>query len=61
MSVYNPWINNFSLPPHNSLLNIQVKSNNTNTLKFRYKINSNGINLITVNKNINSGGNGFDI
>ena len=60
MSIYNPWINNFLLPSHNSLLNIQVKSNNTNTLKFRYKINSNGINLITVNKNINSGGNGFD-
>jgi len=60
MSIYNPWINKFLLPINNSLINIQVKSNNKNTLKFRYKVNTNGFNLITIDKNINSGGNGFD-
>jgi hypothetical protein len=60
MNIYNPWINNFLLPSNNSIIDIQVKSNNKNTLKFRYKINTNGFNLITINKNINSGGNGFD-
>jgi len=58
--IYNPWNNNFILPQINSTINIQVNQNSINTLKFRYKINSNGkINLITLNKNINSG-NGFD-
>ena len=41
MSVYNPWSNNFILPNINSTINIQVKENSVNTLKFRYKINSN--------------------
>ena len=60
MSVYNPWGNNFSLPNTNSIIKIQIKPNNINTLDFRYKKNTNGrINMITTYKNMNVG-NGFD-
>lgn len=60
MNIYNPWVNNFALPNNNSIINIQIKKTNINTLKFKYKKNLNGdINLITLNKNINYG-NGFD-
>lgn len=58
--VYNPWGNHFSLPTINSKITIQVTPNNSKTLDFNYKKNSNGkINLITLNKNVNSG-NGYD-
>jgi hypothetical protein len=52
MNIYDPWKNNSTFPINESEIQIKIRNNFSNTLRFLIKRNKNNINIIT--KNINT-------